>query len=119
MTVNPASSISQEDFVELVNNHALAFINSSEDMDKIVALVDKAAHQLDARVDCVLEQWIAKRPKEERQKPYLTTRSGAVYTLDDLIIEIRKETELGKRMEKGIVQLAINLLSEGNEKLDD
>jgi len=119
MTANPTSSISQNDFIEMVNNNAMAFIESSEDIDKKIALVDKAAHQLDTRVDSVLEQWISKRPNNERKRPYLTTRSGETYSLNDLIIEIRKETNLGKKIEKGIIQLAIDLLSKGNEKLDD
>jgi len=119
MTANPLSSIPQKDFVELVNNNAMAFIENSTDIKEMVVLVEKALHQLDTRVDCVLEQWISKRADGEREKPYLTTRSGATYTLNDLIVEIRKGTELGKRMEKGIVQLAIDILTKGEEKIND
>lgn len=118
ITAQVLSTIPTDDLIKFINNDALAIINNTADTDEIVKLVERAAHQLDTRVDCILEQWIAKRPEEDRQKPYLTTRSDKTYTLDDLIVEIRKETELGKRLEKGILQLAIDLLTEGKEKLN-
>ncbi len=117
ITAKQFSSISHEALIKFINNEALGIIQSTADIKDVVSLVDKAAHELDTRVDCVLEQWIAKRPKEEREKPYLTTRSGETYTLDDLIIEIRKETELGQRMERGILQLAIEQLTNGDRQL--
>ncbi len=117
LTAKQFSSISHEALIKFINNEALGIIQSTADIKDIVSLVDKAAHELDTRVDCVLEQWIAKRQKGEREKPYLTTRSGETYTLDDLIIEIRKETELGKRMERGILQLAIEQLTNGDRRL--
>ncbi len=119
VTAKQFSEISSYDLVKFINNEALAIIQNTADTSEIVALVDKAAHELDSRVDCVLEQWIAKRPKEEKLKPYLTTRSGKVYTLDNLIVEIRKETEIGKRLEKGILQLAIEQLTKEGKQLDD
>ncbi|MDF0716945.1 hypothetical protein PY092_12355 [Muricauda sp. 334s03] len=117
ITAKQFSSISHEALIKFINNETLGIIQSTADIKDIVSLIDKAAHELDTRVDCVLEQWIAKRPKEEREKPFLTTRSGETYTLDDLIIEIRKESELGQRLEKGILQLAIEQLTNGDKKL--
>ena len=119
ITAKLFSSISHDALIKFINNEALGIIQSTADIKDIVSLVDKAAHELDTRVDCVLEQWIAKRPKEERKKPYLTTRSGQTYTLDELIVEIRKESEIGQRLEKGILQLAIEQLTNGDERLDD
>lgn len=117
ITAKQFSSIPHEALIKFINNEALGIIQNTADTKEVVGLVNKAAHELDSRVDCVLEQWIAKRPKEEREKPYLTTRSGEIYNLDDLIVEIRKETELGKRMEKGILQLAIEQLTKGDKDL--
>jgi DNA-binding NarL/FixJ family response regulator len=119
ITAKLLSDISKESLMSFINNDALAMLPATGDTDEILKHVEKAAHSLDTRVDCVLEQWIAKRPKNLREKPYLTTRSGVTYTLDDLIVEIRKETDIGQRLEKGILQLAIEQLTNGDEKLND
>lgn len=119
ITAKQFSSIPSEDLISFINNDALGIIQNTADIKDIVSLVEKAAHELDVRVDCVLEQWISKRSKEEREKPYLVTKSGIEYTLEDIIIEIRKETEVGLQVEKSILQLAIELLTNGNGSKDD
>lgn len=118
-TAKQFSSIPNEDLISFINNEALGIIQSTADISEVVKIIEKAAHQLDTRVDCVLEQWISKHSDDERTKPYLTTKSDKVYTLDDLIVEIRKETELGQQLEKSILQLAIELLTSQRKKLND
>lgn len=118
-TAKQFTSIPNEDLISFINNEALGIIQSTADISDVVGIIEKAAHQLDTRVDCILEQWISKHSADERAKPYLTTKSDKVYTLDDLIIEIRKETELGQQLEKSILQLAIELLTSQRKKLDD
>ena len=118
-TAKQFSSIPNEDLINFINNEALGIIQSTADITEVLNIVEKAAHQLDTRVDCILEQWISKHSANERAKPYLTTKSGKIYTLDDLIVEIRKETELGQQLEKSILQLAIELLTSQKRELDD
>jgi DNA-binding NtrC family response regulator len=119
MTAKSLNTIPSEDLIKFINNDVLQLINNTIDISEIVDIVDKAAHELDVRVDCVLEQWISKRSKEEREKPFMLTQSGRKLTLDDIIIEIRKETDIGKRLEKSIIQLAIDLLTKGKERVND
>ncbi|MBO0356216.1 hypothetical protein J0656_19520 [Muricauda ruestringensis] len=118
-TAKQFTAIPNEALIDFINNEALGIIQSTADIPEVVGMVEKAAHQLDTRVDCILEQWIAKHSEKERAKPYLTTKSGTIYTLDDLIVEIRKETELGQQLEKSILQLAIELLTSQKRQLDD
>lgn len=118
-TAKQFTSIPNEALIDFINNEALGIIQSTADISDVIKIIEKAAHQLDIRVDCILEQWIAKHSSKERAKPYLTTKSGKIYTLDDLIMEIRKETELGQQLEKSILQLAIELLTSQKRTLDD
>ncbi|MDB4291768.1 hypothetical protein N9954_00055 [Maribacter sp.] len=111
--------ISKEDLIDFINNDALAFIQNTESTETVVNLVKKASHQLETRVDCILEEWISKRSQDELEKPYLTTKSGKVYSLEDLMVEIRLETELGRQMKKSILLLAIDLLTSNQERLND
>jgi hypothetical protein len=118
-TAKLLTEISREDLIEFINNDALAFIQNTESTSTVLNLVAKAVHQLETRVDCILEEWISKHSKEERDKPYLTTKSGKIYSLNDLMVEIRKETALGQQMERSILQLAIELLTSQKKKLND
>ncbi len=118
-TAKLLTEIPQEDLKFFINNDALALLQSTADMEEVLAVVDSAKYQLDTRVDCILEQWISKRSQEDLEKPYLTSKSGKIYTLQDLMIEIRKQTELGQKMEKSILQLAIDLLTSNERQLDD
>jgi hypothetical protein len=118
-TATLLTEISKEDLIEFINNDALAFIQNTESVATVISLIKKASHRLETRVDCILEQWISKRSQEELEKPYLTTKSGLIYTLEELMVEIRMQTEIGQKMEKSILQLAIDLLTSNERKLND
>jgi DNA-binding NtrC family response regulator len=118
-TASSLGDVGSEDLVKFINNDALAFISSTESYEKVLEVVDKAAHELDTRVAGVIEQWISQRPDREKDAPYLTTVSGKQYSLADILEEIRKQTAFGKGMEKNILMLAIDLLARQNEKVND
>ena len=118
-TAKLITDISREDLISFINNDALALVQSTESTETIVNFVKKAEHQLETRVDCILEEWISKREKDELEKPYLTAKSGKVYTLAELMTEIRLETEIGMQMKKSILLLAIELLTSNQKQIDD
>jgi hypothetical protein len=55
----------------------------------------------------------------DREKPYLLTRSGQSYSLNQILQEIRLQTEFGKGMERNILNLTIDLLARQKEQLTD
>jgi len=108
-----------DDLVFLINHDAFALESVTADYTKIISLVECAAHKLDARIDSVLEHWILQQSQEKREKPYLTTKDGKKYTLEEILVSIREQTEVGKQMERSILNLAINLLTRQKTTLDD
>ena len=119
MTAQQFSTIPHEKLVDFVNNDTLAVIQNTVDTSEIIRIVAKAEQQLNVRVDCVLEQWIAKHSEDEQNESYLTTTSGQVYTLKNILTEIRQGTEFGKAMERKILLLAVDLLTRGKKQVDD
>ncbi len=119
ITADEYYKIKNEDLILLINHDAFAIENVTSDYTKIVSLVDSAAHKLDARVDSVLEEWITKQSKEKREKPYLKTKDGTSHTLNDILMSIRQQTEIGKQMERNILKLAVDLLARQKTTLDD
>ena len=119
ITADELIKLKNDDLVFLINHDAFALESVTADYTRIVSLVENASHKLDARVDAVLEDWITKQPKEKREKPYITTKDGKAYTLDDILESIRQQTEIGKHMERNILKLAVDLLTRQKTKLDD
>mgnify|MGYP003575390715 CR=1 FL=1 len=112
VTKNQNKDINTDDFVEFINNNALAIARPSDGYSEITDLVEKAQHQLDVRADIIIEEWIASKPENERNTPYMTLSNGKVYSLNDMVDNIRNQTELGKEIERDILSLAIKLIME-------
>ena len=118
ITADELIKLNQENLKFLINHDAFALEDVTADYSRIVSLVKNAAHKLDTRVDSALEHWIALHPENEKNSPYITSRDGRTYTLNELLKEIRKQSQFGMEMEKDILVLAIDMLSRGKKKID-
>lgn len=111
VTADEYYKIKNEDLILLINHDAFAIENVTSDYKKIISLVDQAAHKLNARIDAVLEDWIAKHKSEDRGRPLIKTKDGKVYSMQDILESIRQQTEIGKEFETNLAKLAIDLFS--------
>ena len=119
ITAKLTDDIPKNELVNYINKDALAIIDKNVSLEDRIDLIEKARHALEVRVDCVLEQWIKGHSEEEQNVPYLTTLSGAQYTLKNILTEIRQQTKFGKAMERKILMLAVDLLTRGKRQIDD
>jgi DNA-binding response OmpR family regulator len=115
--ISAENKISPEHLIYLVNEQAFSFIRKGESNQKIVDETKKLAYNLETDINSVLEKWILSHSKEDLEKPYITTRSGQVFTLDQLLDEIRQQTQVGKDMKRNILMLAVDLLTRSKEKI--
>ncbi len=119
MTAKQFSTIPHTELVDFVNNDTLAVVQNTVDTAEVLRLVSKAAQQLSVRVDCILEQWISNHSEDEQNEPYLSTTSGEILTLKDVLKEIRKQTALGQKIERNIMMLAVDLLTRGKKQVNN
>jgi len=119
ITAKLIDNIPNKELVTFINKDALAVIDKTTSLENRIKLVKNAIHALDVRVDCVLEQWITNHSDDKQNEPYLTTSSGETYTLKDILTEIRQQTEFGRKMERNIMMLAIDLLTRGKRQVDN
>lgn len=117
-TAKDVNSLSKDNLVELVNNDFLSLEHSTTDYGKVLPLVTKAQHQLEVRVDTILEEWISTLSPEERAKPFMMNVEGE-YTLDQIIKSIRLGEELGRNIERNILKLAVSLLTKQKIRFND
>lgn len=104
----------KENFADFVNNHAFSIVNKNKGL-KIFEEIQKAVSFLNLRVDVVLEQWLS--AKSNRSELMLATKSGKTYSANDLLKEIRLQTDQGIKLQNNIIYLAIDLLFQGERNI--
>ncbi len=106
----------KEPFFDFINNDAFAIFKKDAAISSIVEKVVDADHFLNNDIASALEQWILKNDTD-KEKPYMLSSNGKMYTLNDILREIRLQTELGKTFASGMNKLTIELLMRNKENL--
>lgn len=114
-----ANSLNQMENLELeamINSDKLYFIKNG-DLKKAEKLVAEIQKKWVSELDCVLEQWVKNHNSEVRSKPYMVTSDG-VLSLNDVLVRIRMRTSLGLKLEKQILQVAVDSLTKDIKQND-
>jgi hypothetical protein len=119
-TAHSVDEIPQEQLKECINNHLMAFVDKAGDgWEKTLEAVKKAIGYLNNRVDCILEEWILRHERFTREKPYMRNAKGEPISLNDILSEIRRDTDFGREMSSNIIRTAITLMQRDIDKLDN
>jgi hypothetical protein len=110
--------IDRSDLIKLINGHAWYFIKRDKSYQEITEAIRKADLYLASRIDGALEEWISQLDETEKNKPILATRQGQEWSLNDILREIRLQTEEGIRIEKNIITLILDLITRGKRSLN-
>lgn len=109
-------NLTKSEFPDFINEKLFAFSYKSDYKD-LIQKIKKADIELSTKVEVALEDWIDKHSPEDKEKPYLTMRNGKTYRLIDILKEVRLQTDFGQKMERKILNLAIELLANDIKKL--
>jgi FixJ family two-component response regulator len=112
------NKVTNAEWIELINNNAMAFLDTTTDTKIKIEYIEKAKHQMETRIDCALENWIAELDEEERNKPIYASRSGQQWTFNDILREIREKTDEGTEIEKNIITLTLDLITRGKRSIN-
>ncbi len=118
-TSHEVDTIPPNELKDCINNHLMALVDKTDGYTKTLFEVDRAIGYLNNRVDCILEEWILKHELSTREKPYILNEKGEKLSLNDILIEIRKDTEFGRKMSNNIISTAITLMQRDIDKLDN
>lgn len=104
----------QDFFKSLINNHALYFVEQTDNTEEILKRVEGALHYLNVDVATAIETWLDEQDEKDQ---ILSISNDKAYSANDLILEIRKQSEEGRKIEKEILELTIDLLFRKKESL--
>lgn len=103
------------DFTDFVNNHALYYVKQTGNTQEIIKSIEDAYHHLQLDIATAMENWLE---IQDNQEQILSIGvDGRPYSAKDLIKEIRMQTEEGRRIEKSIINLTIDLLFRNKESV--
>ncbi len=105
-----------EEFSDFINNRAFGFLSKDCSLEEAMQIVDKAFNNLKNSLDNTIEDWIIESP-EDKDKPIYFSTEGDAYSLNDILSEVRNQTEIGKDFAQRLNALTIDLLLRGKEKL--
>ncbi|WP_127138046.1 response regulator [Flagellimonas oceanensis] len=108
----------KEKFSDFINNHAFGFISKTATIEEAIQIIDKAVKFLEFSIDNVIEDWIIDK-NEDKDKPVYITSDGSSYSLNDILREIRQQSEVGKEFTKKFNELTIDLIIRNKENLNE
>lgn len=118
-TSHEVDVINQKDLKDCINNHLMALVDKANDgYEVVLSEVNKAIGYLNNRVDCILEEWILRHEMFTREQPYIKDSTGKIISLNDVLKEIRQDTDFGREMSSNIIRTAISLLQKDIDKID-
>lgn len=107
----------EESFSDFINNNASGFISKDSTIQESLVVIEKALNFLKTSLDNIIEDWIIQKD-EDKDKPVYITSNGKEYSLNDILKEIRKQTEIGKDFSRKLNSLTIDLLLRKKENLN-
>jgi hypothetical protein len=119
-TAHSVAEIPQEQLKAFINNHLMSLVDKAGDgYEKTLSEVEKAIGYLNNRVDCILEEWILRHERFTREKPYIRNEKGDLLSLNDVLSEIRRDTDVGRKMASNIISTAISLMQKDIDKIEN
>lgn len=117
-TAKDVAEIKVSDLKIFINNHLTSLVDKTDGYEKTLSEVEKAIKHLNNRIDCILEEWILRHKFFTREKPYIKDENGSLLSMNDVLNNIRQDTDLGRKMSSNIISTAISLLQKDIDKLD-
>jgi hypothetical protein len=117
-TAKIIDDIPHAELKSFINNHIMALVDKTDGYKETLRQVEYAIGYLNNRVDCILEEWIIRHDFFTREKPYIKNEKGENISLNDVLNEIRKDTEFGRKMSSNIISTAISLLQKDIDKIE-
>ena len=106
------TDIPLDSIIEMMNEENFFYLDRSNDnFGSVVAIIDKIRTQWSTKFDCVLEQWLIRHPEDNGKEAFSEASTGKTYTWADILVELRKQTPVGKSFEQKLNEYYIYQLN--------
>lgn len=108
----------KETFSDFINNQAFGFLSKTASSAEVMRMIDKAQEYFRTNLDNTIEDWIIQK-EEDKDKPVYFTADGNSFSLNQILTEIRCQSDVGKSFAKKLNELTIDLLLRNKKSLND
>lgn len=99
MSANTINQMPARDIIEMINEDYIWFFDRNNGkFEDACNLIDQIIRLWNTRFDCVLEEWIIRHPEDAEKYAYRVV-GGKSYTWAEILIELRQQTDVGKKFE--------------------
>ena len=109
------ASINAAEANKMFKGHAFSCVPKDAATQVLVEAIRKAYDRIQNDIRSVMEKWILKQSEEKRRKPYMSS-GNKILTLNDILVSIRKQDDLGKETTRSILSLATELFTNNMRK---
>lgn len=109
------ASINASETNKMFQGKAFSCVPKDASTELLVTAIRSAYDRIQNDIRSVIEKWILKQDEETRQKPYMSC-GEKIYTLNDILLSIRKQDDFGKETARGILSLATELFTNNMRK---
>lgn len=106
MSANTLDQLAAKDIASLINTDNIFFIKNT-DTEGSKLYVEKIKQLWTSQFDCILENWLVRHP-EDADKVAFSVAGNQSYTWGAILDELRRQTPVGKQMEKMVNQYYIH-----------
>lgn len=106
MSANTLNQLAAKDIAALINTDNIFFIKNT-DTEGAKLYVEKIKQLWTSQFDCILEYWLVRHP-EDADKVAFSVAGNQSYTWGAILDELRRQTPVGKQMEKMVNQYYIH-----------
>ena len=110
ISANNVNQLSSNDIMSLINTDNIYFIKNT-DIAGAKEKIDKIQSLWKVRFDCVLEQWLIRHPEDNNKEAFSEASTGKTYTWEDILVELRRQTPVGKSFEQKLNEYYIYQLN--------
>ena len=110
ISANNVNQLSSNDIMSLINTDNIYFIKNT-DIAGAKEKIDKIQSLWKVRFDCVLEQWLIRHPEDNSKEAFSEVSTGKTYTWEDILVELRRQTPVGKSFEQKLNEYYIYQLN--------
>ena len=107
MSANNLKQIEGIDIVAMINKDFIWFYDRNNgSVEEACSLIQHITQYWSSRFDCVLERWLVRHPEDKDKIVY--SRNRKAYSWDQLLKEVRLQTEVGKDFARIMNQYCIS-----------
>lgn len=114
MSANSIGQFSDNMVLSMINLYDVHFIKNNK-VKEAVELTKRIVDEWKRRFDCVFEEWLTRNIQENRGDIKVNI-GDRKYSYADLLIEVRKRTEIGLHFERMMLEYGVFLYTKENEE---